>query len=304
MSKTNTILISLAVLVALIGTCLYTIYETDQAIVLRFKKIRLNNNDEPIIIHPGLHAKIPLVDEVRSFDMRLNTLDIKASRIITLEKKDVLVDYYVQWRINDLRLFYKRTLGRKSQAEALLQEKANSGLKIEFGRLTIKEVVSGERAELMHRLKKMTNENAANMGITVIDVRVKRIDLPKEVSESVYQRMRAERQRIANSFRADGEKKAIAIRAEADKKRQIILAEAEKQSKIIRGEGDAQAVEIYANTYKQAPDFYQFYRSIHAYENTFKSRNDILVLKPDSDFFKYFRQYDGPILNHNIANAQ
>ena len=289
-NKLSSLLLVLALAVAAVGVCLFTVYETDQALILRLGKIRTDSDNHVAIYKPGLHLKVPVIDEVRKFDMRLNILDIKKSRITTVEKKDVLVDYYVKWRIEDLELFYNRTEGgRVAKGEFLLERIAVSSLISEFGRLTIKEVVSGERIELMERIRKVTDSNAEKMGVTVLDVRVKRIDLPDEVSESVYNRMRAERQRKANSFRADGEKAAISIRADADKQTRVIIAEAEKEVKRLRGEGDAKAVEIYAETYNRSPEFYEFYRSIEAYKQTFKDKNDVLVLKPDGDFFKYFR---------------
>ncbi len=222
------------------------------------------------------------------FDVRAMILDIKASRITSVEKKDLLVDYYVLWRIKDIGLYYNRTQGIKSKTEALLEQKANAVLKIEFGQLNIKEVVSSARSELMGKLRTTTRENADDLGIEVIDVRIKRIDLPKEVSESVYNRMRAERERNANSFRAAGEKDSISLRADADKKRQIILSTAQKEANRIRGEGDASAMDIYASAYGRSPQFYEFYRSINAYKESFKNKDDILILKPEGEFFKYF----------------
>ena len=269
---------------------LFSVYETDQALLIRLGKITTDKQGKAANMYgPGLHCKLPIIDQVLQFDMRLNTLGIKKSRITTLEKKDVLVDYFVQWRIQDLELYYNRTDGgNRVKAELLLEKKAISSLISEFGRLTIKEVVSGERVELMERIRKVTDMSAQNMGITVLDVRIKRIDLPEEVSESVYHRMRAERQRKANSFRASGEKAAILIRAEADKRARVMLAEASRESKRICGEGDAQAVAIYAAAYNQSPDFYEFYRSMQAYKKTFQTTNNIFILKPEGDFFKYF----------------
>jgi len=239
-------------------------------------------------MEPGLHIKWPFIDEIRSFDTRLNMLDIKSSRIVTSEKKDVLVDFYVEWKIEDLELFYTRTEGNKAKAEILLSQKSIDGLRAEFGRSTIKDVVSGTRLELMEKLRKFTDENAATLGIAVIDVRIKRIDLPDEVSGAVYERMRSERNRVASELKAKGEAEAIVIRANAEQKKRILLAEAEQGAKRIRGAGEAEASKIYAKAYEQAPQFFEFYRSLNAYKKVFSNKNDILVLKPESDFFKYF----------------
>jgi len=288
MRSLNNILLVLVLAVGISSLTFFTVYETDRAIILRFQRIKTDANNNSIVYGPGLHYKIPLIDEVMRFDTRLNVLDIKASRITTIEKKDVLVDYYVVWKIKDFALYYNRTQNSRSKTEALLEQKANATLKIEFGRYTIKEVVSGSRSELMDRLRKTTNENAEDLGISVADVRVKRIDLPKEVSDSVYTRMRAERQRKANSFRADGEKDSITTRAQADQQKAIIIATAERQANQIRGEGDAKALAIYSDAYSKAPQFYEFYKSIETYKRSFNNKNDILVLKPEGDFFKYF----------------
>ena len=283
---------NILLIILIIGSFLlfsmYTVYETDRVIVLRLGKLVQDRNNKPLIIGPGLHIKWPFIDEIRSFDTRLNMLDIKSSRIVTSEKKDVLVDFYVEWKIEDLELFYTRTEGNKAKAEILLSQKSIDGLRAEFGRSTIKDVVSGTRLELMEKLRKFTDENAATLGISVIDVRIKRIDLPDEVSGAVYERMRSERNRVASELKAKGEAEAIVIRANAEQKKRILLAEAEQGAKRIRGAGEAEASKIYAKAYEQAPQFFEFYRSVNAYKKVFSSKNDILVLKPESDFFKYF----------------
>lgn len=288
MKSMNNLLLAFVLAVIIVGLSCFTVYQTDLAFVLRFKKILTDKDNNSIVYKPGLHFKLPLLDDVITFDTRSTILDIKASRITTVEKKDLLVDYYVLWKIKDIALYYNRTQGIKSKTEALLEQKANAVLKIEFGQLNIKEVVSSARNELMDKLRKKTRENADDLGIDIIDVRVKRIDLPKEVSDSVYTRMRAERERKANSFRADGEKDSISLRANADKARMIILSTAQKEANRIRGEGDAKAMEIYSAAYGRSPQFYEFYKSINAYKESFKDKDDILILKPEGDFFKYF----------------
>jgi modulator of FtsH protease HflC len=267
---------------------LYTVYETDKAIVLRLGKLLYGSNKRPLILGPGLHIKLPFIDEVRIFDTRLNMLDIKSSRIVTNEKKDVLVDFYVEWQIDNLELFYTRTEGNKLKAETLLSQKCIDGLRAEFGRSSIQEVVSGVRVELMEKLKKSTDEHATNLGIKVVDVRIKRIDLPDEVSGAVYDRMSSERARVASELKAKGEANAIVIRANADKTRRILLAEAKQKAQNIRGIGDAEAIKIYAKSYQQSPQFFELYRSLDAYKKVFHNEKDILILKPEGELFKYF----------------
>ena len=294
MIHNKTVLLSSgALLLCLILLSAFTVYETDKAILVRLGDLVIDSaENKPKVFSPGLHFKIPFIDEVRNFDTRLNMLDIKSSRIFTVEQKYVLVDFFVQWKIEDLALFYTRTNGRQAKAEALLEQKVVSGLRAEFGRRTIREVVSGERVELMEKLRKTTDENAEHLGISVVDVRVKRIDLPDEVSGSVYDRMRSERERVASEIRAEGRAGAINKRAGAEKDRRILLAEAQRSAKNIKGEGDSKAIAVYANVYNQAPEFFAFYRSLEAYKNTFQNKNDILVLKPDSEFFKFFKGVD------------
>ncbi len=288
MSKLNNILLALVLAVAIVSFSFFSVYETDLAMILRFQKIKTDAQNASVVYKPGLHMKVPFIEQVVNFDTRLTILDIKASRITTVEKKDLLVDYYVLWKIKDIALYFNRTQGVKAKTEALLEQKANAVLKNEFGQLTIQEVVSSARGELMNRLRKITNENAADLGIEVIDVRVKKVDLPKEVSDSVYARMRAERERKANSFRADGEKESITMRAEADRKRVVILATAQKDANRIRGEGEAKALDIYSNSYNKSPQFYEFYKTLEVYRQSFNNKDDVLILKPEGDLFKYF----------------
>ena len=286
------LLLGFLILLCITFSCMFTVQETDNAILIRLGVLLLNSDDSVKVLKPGLHFKIPIVEEARSFDRRLHMLDIQSSRIFTIEKKYVLVDFYVQWRIDNLGLFYTRTDGRKHKAEALLEQKVVSGLRAEFGRRTINEVVSGERIELMERLKKTTDENVGNLGLTVVDVRIKRIDLPDEVSGSVYDRMRSERERVASEIRAEGRAEAIKKRAEADKIKRVLLSEANRKSREIQGEGEAAAVKIYAEAYSEDPNFFEFYRSLEAYRNSFSKKGDVLVLKPDSEFFKFFKGID------------
>jgi membrane protease subunit HflC len=271
--------------------CLYTVTEGQEAIVLRLGKIVSYKDGQPVVALPGLHVKLPLVDSVRWFDMRLQTLSVESSRILTQEQKYVLVDYYAKWRIDNMPLYYTRTSGDADQAKLLLQQKINDSLRAEFGRRMLSDVISDAREGIMKKLQEETNNNAKDLGIKVIDVRIKRIDLPTEVSASVFERMRAERELVAAKHRADGKATAEQIQAEADGKASVIIASAQAQAAKIRSEGEAQAAKIYAEAYGKDPEFYAFYRSLEAYRAVFNNKdNNILVLKPDNEFFKYFNQ--------------
>ncbi len=243
---------------------------------------------------PGLHFMVPLVNNVIKFDGRIHTLDARPERFLTIEKKDVIVDSYAKWRIANVAQFYRSTGGgNETRAAALLSERINTSLRDEFGKRTIKEVVSGERTEIMELLRKDADEKAAELGLEIVDVRVKKIDLPPEVSESVYDRMRAERERVAAELRAEGAEGAEKIRANADRERTVILANAYKQAEELRGQGDAKASEVYATAFKQDPEFYAFYRSMDAYQAVFRDGSGALLLAPDSEFFRYFKNSDG-----------
>ncbi len=281
------------VLVCIMPFSLFTVYETDKALIEYLGKLKVDDKTKVArIYYPGLHFKIPLLQEVRVFDMRLKVLDSQSSRITTKEKKDVLVDFYVLWQIDDLSLYYTRTGGHRNKAEQLLRQKIVADLKAEFGRHTIQEVVYGERLELMFRLREDMESTTKNIGISVIDVRIKRIDLPDEVRDSVYNRMRAERERVASEIRANGRAEAVRIHALAEKEKRIIVAHALKDAKKIKGEGDAIVTKIYADAYKLDPEFYFFYRSLDAYKNSFCSKSDIIVLSSSNEFFKYFKNFN------------
>jgi membrane protease subunit HflC len=236
---------------------------------------------------------VPILNDVKKFDARIQTLDARPERFLTIEKKDVIVDSFAKWRLSNVAQFYRSTGGSHNKAERLLAERINTSLRDEFGKRTIKEVVSGERAEIMDLLTKDIDAKASELGVEILDVRVKQIDLPPEVSESVYDRMRAERERVARDLRAKGGEAAERIRAEADRERVVIIADAYKQAEELRGEGDGKAAEIYANAYNQDAEFYAFYRSLNAYKSSFKDRSDIMVLQPDSEFFRYLKSQRG-----------
>jgi len=278
------LLIALGVLVY---ASTFVVYQWESAIKLRLGKI-VDADYEP-----GLHFLVPLLNNVKKFDARIQTLDARPERFLTIEKKDVIVDSYVKWRIANVAQYYRSTGGNPAITARLLAERINTSLRNEFGKRTIKEVVSGERAEIMELLRKDADEKAAELGVEVVDVRVKKIDLPDEVSESVYGRMRAERERVARDLRAKGAEAAERIRAEADRQRTIILADAYKQSEELRGEGDANATEIYAQAFEKNDEFYAFYRSLKAYRSVFSGGKDIMLLQPDSEFFRYFKGQEG-----------
>jgi len=279
-----------AILVALIGGVLvlwlsaFTVDQREYALVFRLGEIVSVKKE------PGLYFKVPFVDNVRYFDKRILTLNwVEPDRFITSEKKNVLVDSFVKWRIIDPAKYYVSVKGDEVQAERRLSQTVNDGLRAEFGKRTIHEVVSGERSKIMEILRQRADRDSRQMGIQVLDVRLKRVDLPQEVSESVYQRMEAERKSVANKLRSDGAADAEKIRADADRQREVIIAEAFREAQRIKGEGDAKASEVYAQAYGKNPEFYAFYRSLDAYRNSFKSKSDVMVLDPSSDFFKYMR---------------
>ncbi|NNE37340.1 MAG: protease modulator HflC [Gammaproteobacteria bacterium] len=267
---------------------MFRVFQWEQAIVFKFREI------QDSVSEPGLNFMIPLVNTVQKFETRLLNFDQEEQRFLTVEKKDVLVDYYVKWRISNVEEFYTATRGGDIQyANGLLGQRINRALRDEFGKRTVQEVVAGARGEILDIVQSTTEMVQRELGIDVVDVRTKKIDLPEEVSSSVYDRMRAERTRVAKDFRARGGEASERIRANADREHEIILANAYRDAETIRGEGDAQATEIYASAYGKDQEFFSFYRSLIAYQNSFIGNSDIMVLKPESDFFKYFRGQQG-----------
>ena len=298
MSKQIKILFAVIVFaIIIISSCLFTVQEGQEGLVLRLGKLvtlKTSQGEKHALQYvPGLHFKLPIIDTIKKFDMRLQTLDIQSSRIVTKEKKDVIVDFYVKWRISDLPLYYKRTAGDSQKVDTLLTQQLNDGLRAQFGRRTIKEVVSDDRAQIMTALNKRADSSAKNLGIEVIDVRIKRIDLPEEVSNAVYERMRAERERVAKEHRSEGRAQAEAIRTNADAQATVIVAGAKADANKLRAAGDQTAAKIYADAYSKDAEFYTFMRSLSAYNASFAQKNDILVLTPDSQFFQYFNYPNG-----------
>ena len=239
---------------------------------------------------PGLYFKVPLLDNVRYFDVRILTIDTaEPERFLTSEKKNVLVDLFVKWRITDVRQYYVSVQGNEGLAQTRLLQTINDGLRAEFGNRTVHDVVSGERDKIMDLMRQRANDDAGKIGVEVLDVRLKRVDLPQEVSVDVYRRMEAERKRVANELRSTGAADSERIRAEADKQREVIVAQAYREAQRVKGEGDAKSTAIYSRAYEQNAQFYAFYRSLEAYKASFRGRNDVLVLEPSSEFFKYLR---------------
>lgn len=272
----------------LAADCVYTVQQAERALVLRFGAVRHGD------LAPGLHFKWPIADEVKKFDGRVQTLDSRPETYFTVEKKPLIVDSFVKWRIQDVELFYTANSGDVARAGGRLQERVNEGLRNQISRRDMHEVVSGERDKLMSDLTIELDEVARKaLGIRVLDVRVKRVDLPAEVSEDVYRRMASERQILARQHRASGQEQALGIRADADRQVVVIGAEAYRTAEQLRGDGDARAASIYAEAFNSDPEFYSFYRSLNAYRNTFANKGDMLLLDPDSDFFKYLGDIEG-----------
>ena len=284
-NKSLTALIVGVVLALVLWNSFYIVSQTERAVLLRFGRIV-----EPDV-KPGLHMKIPYVNSVRKFDARLMTLDSTTSRFLTLEKKALMVDAYAKWRVPDAELFYTATSGMKQIADERLARRLEAALRDQFGKRTLHEAVSGQRDELMGQVTNSLNRAVQKeLGIEVVDVRVKGIDLPREANRSVFERMSSEREREAREHRAKGKELAEGIRADADRQRRVLLAEAFREAEELRGDGDARAASIYAAAYGQDKEFYSFYRSLQAYRESFSSKEDVLVLDPKSDFFRYLEQ--------------
>lgn len=284
MKKIPYIVVGFLLAIFILATSTFTVDQREHAIVFRLGEI------VSIKKEPGLYFKTPLIENVRFFDNRILTLNVQeADRFITSEKKNVLVDSFIKWKIIDPAKYYVSVKGDEVQAERRISQTVNDGLRAEFGKRTIQNVVSGERSEIMEILTERADRDLRSLGIQILDVRLRRVDLPKEVSESVYQRMDAERKSVANELRSQGFAASEKIRADAEKQRDIIIAEAYKEAQKLKGDGDAKAAEIYANAYGKNPEFYAFYRSVEAYKNSFRDKSDIMVLDPSSDFLKYLR---------------
>lgn len=287
----NLIIVLILAIGALGYSSLFTIKEGERGVVIRFGKVAQDDEGQAVVYTPGLHVKVPFIERIIKMDARVQTLDGGADRFITSEQKALIVDSFVKWRISDFAQFYLSTGGGNvAQAEALLTRRINSGLRSEFGTRTIQDIVSGERSELMEQALVQAGDGAADLGIHILDVRVKQINLPDEVNQSIYARMRAEREAVAREHRAEGREQAEFIRADVDARITVMVADAQREARQLRGEGEAQAAQIYGESYQQDDEFYAFIRSLEAYAASFEGNGDVLVLSPESDFFKYFNQ--------------
>jgi len=282
--RQNTILIAVGALFFIVSACVFTVSETERAIKFRLGEVIETD------FKPGLHGKLPFINNVKKFDSRILTMDSKPERFLTSEKKNVIVDSFVKWKIADVKTYYTAVAGDTNQANIRLDQIIKDAFRSEFSKRTIKQLVSSDRTAIRTALITLSTPIAVKLGIEIVDVQVKRIDLPSEVSSSVYRRMEAERERVAREFRSQGKEAAERIRADADKQRQIIMANAFRDAEMLRGSGDATAADIYAKNYGEDIEFYTFYRSMNAYQRTFRKPGDMLVVEPDSDFFKYFKK--------------
>ena len=283
----NLLKVGIFFLIALVGVgnTLFVISEFERGITLRFGQLIEAD------IEPGLHVKVPFLDDVRRFDARILTVDAQPASFFTVEKKRLIVDSYAKWKIANVETYYKATNGVERTAENRLAKRINDGLRNQFGTRTLREVVSGERDLLMKNITQELNSSVRDeLGIEIVDIRVKRIDLPQEVSSQVFRRMTAERDKEAQELRSTGKEKAEKIRASADRERTIELANAYRDAEELRGEGDAKAASIYAKAYQQDAEFYSFMRSLNAYKSAFSNKGDIMLVEPDSQFFKYLKQ--------------
>ena len=285
---------TLIVVIAIFLMSLFVIPEGERGIVTRFGRLIKDNNEITRIYEPGLHFKMPMFDRVNTLDARIQTMDDQSDRFVTSEKKDVIIDSYVKWKIKDFGQFYLATGGGNIlTAESLLQRRVSDGLRAEIGNKTVKEIVSEKREQVMATVLLDSQEGTGDLGIEVIDLRIKKINLPEEISESIYRRMRAEREAVARKLRSQGREKAEVIRAQSELEVATIIAEADKTAQITRGDADAKVAKLYADTFNKEPEFFSFIRSLKAYERSFNSKSDILVLDPKTDFFKYMNDPKG-----------
>jgi membrane protease subunit HflC len=283
-SRLNVLGFIVATVLVVLAMSMFTVDQRQYALVFQLGEVKR------VISEPGLNFKVPMIQNVRYFEKRIITLDNnEPERFITSEKKNVLVDYYIKWRIIDPSLYYISVSGDETRARTRLNQTVNAGLREEFGKRTVHDVVSGERDKIMEQMRVKADTDARRIGVEIVDVRLKRVELPTEVSDAVYRRMEAERKRVANELRSQGAAEAEKIRADADRQREVIIADAYRDAQKIKGEGDGKASAIYATAFNQSPEFYAFYRSLEAYRGSFTNKNDVLVVDPSSDFFKYMK---------------
>lgn len=281
---TTVAIIALFVLFA----CIFTVHEGERALLLRLGKLTTDSDDKVVVYQPGIHFKYPIINNVRHYDIRLRTMAVNQSRVLTEGQKYVIVDYYVKWRIKDLGRYFQRVGGYPQRAEALLEKRLNNAMRSAIGQVSLIELISGQRATVMKNLRAEADSTSEDIGIEVLDVRIKRADLPQEVALSVFDRMRTKRKESATKYRSEGRAKSTEIRAQADADVQVAVANANRDAAGIRAAGQQKAAKIYADAFKKDSEFYAFHRSLEAYKETFQNHSDLLVLQPDGDFFKYF----------------
>lgn len=282
------------VLLVLGANSIFVVNEWQRGILLHFGKVQKDDvTNKAIAREPGLHAKFPFIDKVIYVDTKLQTMDGRPQEVMTNEKKALVVDTYVKWIVEDYNKFYLRTQNDMNRAENLLEKIVNNDLRAEVGNNSVNETISGERAEMMVGIRESANESALELGIRIVDVRVKQVNYPLAISDTVYERMRSERERVATSFRSNGKKEADIIKAGADRKSTIIEADAQRDAKILIGQADAEAANIYATAYRKDAEFFGFVRSLEAYDKSFNNNQDIMVIKPDSDFFQFMKESKG-----------
>ena len=283
-SRLNVLGFVVATVLVVLAMSMFTVDQRQYALVFQLGEVKR------VINEPGLNFKVPMIQNVRYFEKRIITLDNnEPERFITSEKKNVLVDSYIKWRIVDPSLYYISVGGDEARAKTRLNQTVNAGLREEFGKRTVHDVISGERDKIMEQMRAKADIDARRIGVEIVDVRLKRVELPTEVSDAVYRRMEAERKRVANELRSEGAAEAEKIRADADRQREVIVADAYRDAQKIKGEGDGKSAAIYAAAFGQSPEFYAFYRSLEAYRSSFANKGDMLVVDPSSDFFKYMK---------------
>jgi modulator of FtsH protease HflC len=294
MTNKQTLNLLLVVILVVVGlNSIFVVKEWEKGLLLRFGKVATDDQGQAEVFKPGLHFKWPIADKIAYIDSRIQTMDSRPQEVLTNENKYLVVDTYVKWRVSNFAQFYLRTQNDFNRAESLLERIVNNNLRQEIGINSVKETISGERAQMMVNIRTNSNQSAPELGIEIVDVRIKQANYPADVSEDVYERMRSERQRVATALRADGQKEAEIIQANADRKATVIQADAERDAKIIIGQADANAAKIFADAYSKNAEFFSFIRSLEAYERSFKGQGDVMVIKPDSDYFKFLKDING-----------
>lgn len=293
MNKTPIYGFLLAIVILVASSSVFIVKEQQKGFILRFSQVLKDNEGKPVVYEPGLHFKYPLTDRIQKLDSRIQTFDGRADRITTADKTDLIVDTYVKWRISDFGQFYLRTQGSVERANGFVDRFVDASTRAQFGTRDIEQLIYKDRDETIKAIKAEVAEKTPEFGIEIVDIQVKKVNYPDEIREKVFQEMISERKEFANANRAEGRKEEEKIKADTDSKEKIIIAEADRTSREIRGQADAEAARIYAETYNKNPEFYAFLRSLDAYKASFKDTGDVMVIKPDSEFFRYFKDSKG-----------